>query len=228
MDRELAEAVWKRWISGEPVSEGFLYKAASLLSGSRKKAQAVLDYARLLTKNAQDVGTPPQPGQAVEVPQVPQQAQTQQPAPGGDPLDVQPPDQEGAMPADQAPPDAQGMAPEDQGPSPQEMEAMLGQMKPEEKIQAVMPELPKELVKRYGKQLQQAEEQMGVPVTDPMMLQKFIEEFKNADLELQKAFLKNFRDTSKAFYSGQQALGQGADQGAAQGQQIGASSSAPQ
>ncbi len=235
MDREFAEAVFMRWRSGEPVSEDFFFKSASvLLEDNESGAQIALENARFLNKTAAETkGLPPQKGKSVSAPKAPP-AQAK-PKPASDPLEVTPPagaqaPQAPAQGAQEAPQQGQEQAPEDEKALKTQEEAALANMDPVKRIKAVSPDLPKELVDRYAKQLVDAEKQMKVPVTDPGMVQKFIDEFKNADLELQKAFLKNFKVTSKEFYAQQSAEPQQPQQGQAQPAQqgIGASSSAPQ
>lgn len=52
---------------------------------------------------------------------------------------------------------------------------------PEERIQQVAPDIDAETVARYGEQLSQFEQQMGMPVADPKQMSKLIKEFQKVD-----------------------------------------------
>lgn len=235
MDLELARAVFKRWNDGLPVAEAVFYKAASFFTDD---PEAVLVEAKNLTKEAAEAppkGAVKKPeAKAPEKPKanpVDKAISAAPPKPKASPMPEDKP--AASAPAEEAPgpPAAPPAASEQQQqeeaePSKEEHEMALNSMNAKEKIEYAAPYLDKDLKKRYSEQLDEAEKQMGAPIIDPTMLNKYIEEFKKSDQDMQKAFLGNFKQMSKARYETTDPTQQAQDPGAA-APQPGASNGQP-
>jgi len=65
---------------------------------------------------------------------------------------------------------------------------------PEERIQQMMPQLPGEAVQRYAQKLQELEQTVGIPVTDPKQINKFIQQQQKADGKVIDGAIKQMAD----------------------------------
>jgi len=140
--------------------------------------------------------SPPQPGaQVQQMGQDPRQAAMEAPSPTAPP---------------QIPPSAEGNLDELLQQAQQAQHAEMGgglppggmgaqeppppPPSPEERIQQMMPQLPGEAVQRYAQKLQELEQTVGIPVTDPKQINKFIQQQQKADGKVIDGAIKQMAD----------------------------------